>query len=511
MIEEDYIGNEPEVPGKPTSVWIDTTINPNFPHITEDLHDVDVAIVGGGMTGVMSAFLLAYAGKKVVLLEARELLSDVTGHTTAKLTYQHGLVYDYLIRAFGKDRAADYLKANQTGLRLIDATIKEFDINCDYEILDSYVYSEDESFVDAIKKEVQSAVELEIPATFEEEIPLDFRIKGAVRFPDQAKFHPRKFLIKILDQIKNQGGLIFENSRVTEIEDGPVCTVTTGLAKVYAKKVIVATHFPFYDEGKYYTKLKPQRSYVIATKLDGELPRGLFYGLEKDNFRSLRTQPIVGGEFLFIGGEPHKAGENNNIERYLNLVEFAKERFKLKSVEYHWSTQDNFPLDRIPYVGLSPKSKNVYIATGYAGWGMSGSSMAAILLTNMITEKETPWEKIFDPNRSKPNITEFVGYNLGNVSKLISGKRKKDEFQFLTEIDKNQGRVVEIEGENTAVYRDEEGNFHYFVPNCTHLGCVVGWNDAEKTWDCPCHGSRYDRFGKVIHTPAIHDLKRRHL
>lgn len=509
MLEEDYIGNEPKIPGKPTSLWIDTTINPKFPNLTEDLHEVDVAIVGGGMVGVMSGFLLALAGQKVVILESREVLADVTGHTTAKLTFQHGLIYDYLRKNFGKGSAADYLKGNQTGLRLIDATIKEYDIKCDYKTLDSFVYTEDEDILTSIKKEVEAAQELGINATFEEEIDLPFAIRGAVRFADQAQFHPRKYLFALLNIIRREGGAIYENTRVTEIEDGNICEVSTPLAKVYAKKVIVATNFPIYDEGKYFSKMEPRRSYVIATTIDQDIPLGLYYGIEKEGFRSFRSAPVNGRELFFIGGEPHKAGENDNIQRYLNLIEYAQEKFKLKTVDYHWSTQDNMPLDQVPYVGLSPDSKNVYFATGFSGWGMSSSAMSAILLTNMITGKETSWADIFSPKRAKP-IKDYLSYNFKTFKRLVSDKRKKDEFQFLTEIKEGEGRVVDVEGEKLAVFRDKEGNFHYLSPECTHKGCIVNWNNAEKTWDCPCHGSRYDRLGKVIHSPAMKDLKRRH-
>lgn len=513
MANEDYLGRNPKIPGKPTSVWLDTTTDPKFPVLSEDI-DVDVAIVGGGMVGVLSAFLLALAGKKVAILEARELLSDVTGHTTAKISTQHGLIYDYLLGTFGKEKARNYYRANQAGARLIDATIKEYKISCNYEVINSYVYTEAENELGAIKKEVEACKKIEIQASFVEEIDLPFKVLGSICFPDQAQFHPRKFLLSIVDQLKREKVAIYEKTRVSEIIDGKICEVVTPGGKVFAKKVIVATHFPIYDEGKFFTRLLPQRSYVLAAKLNQEIPQGIYYGLEGDgSFHSFRSMPLVDDRLFFIGGEPHKAGEEDGEDQYLSLLEYANKKFRVKNIEYHWSTQDNFPLDRVPYVGLSPKSQNVYIVTGFSGWGMSSSAYSAILLTNLITEKENPWGDLFDPKRSAPVMAwgKYIELNTGTLKRKIGDQRKKDQFQFLTEIPVGSGAIVEVEGEKTAVYRDEEGEFLYLYPKCVHMGCIVNWNEAEKTWDCPCHGSRYDAKGRVIHAPANENLRRRHL
>lgn len=489
--------------------WLSSIKREEHPGLSEDI-DVDVAIVGGGITGITTGFLLKKAGLKVAVLEANRLFSGTTGHTTAKLTSQHGLIYDRLIATFGEERAKQYAVANEEAIGFVEALVREKNIDCNFETLPAYIYTEDERYIERIKREVAAAETLGLSASFAEDLPLPFTVRGAVKFEGQAQFHPLKYLSALAREIPGDGSFIFENTLAVDVEDAkhPVVVTKDG-PKVTASFVVIASHFPFYDGlGLYFTKIYTDRSYVIAIEAEESLGEGVFLSAETP-VRSLRNIKDGRSELIIIGGENHKTGDQTGTNvHYRNLADFAKINFTVKKIHYRWSTQDCMTADGVPYIGfLTAKTPTILVATGYNKWGMTSGTAAARILSDLITKGESPHADVFSPQRlhlaAAPSL---VVQNLDVARKLISGKLSggaKEE-----DLKNGEAKVITAYGQKAGAYRDHEGTLHVLDITCTHLGCELVWNDAELTWDCPCHGSRFSYTGDVVEGPALRPLKR---
>ncbi|HEX8710181.1 MAG TPA: FAD-dependent oxidoreductase [Pyrinomonadaceae bacterium] len=500
-----------ELPGKPVSLWLATTPRTGFPALADNV-SVDVAILGGGIAGITAAVLLKKSGMSVAVIEAKRIAESVTGNTTAKLTSQHGLIYDQLISDFGTDGAQAYADAQEAAIARVAALVDEYRIDCDFRRTSAYVYTEAEDEVQRITDEVEAATRLGLPAAYVETTPLPFDVKAAVEFTNQARFHPRKYLLALVETLPGGGSHVFEETRALDIEEGEPCTVKTDRGTLKARHVILATHFPFYDHALYFTRMHPKRSYVLGCRLNGAPPEGM-YITPGDVTRSFRSNPADdGGEIWMVGGENHKTGQGGDTsERYRRLEVYARERFDVASIEYRWSTQDYTTVDRVPYIGKStPASKYIYVATGFGGWGMTNSTVSAMILSDLIAGRENPWSELFSPNRFKPvaSAKDFVVENVDVAKHFFGDRMGTPEAENAFDLVTGEGRVVEIEGERVALYKDEQGQVHSVSPVCTHLKCIVGWNNAEKSWDCPCHGSRFNYDGTVIQGPANEDLAR---
>jgi glycine/D-amino acid oxidase-like deaminating enzyme/nitrite reductase/ring-hydroxylating ferredoxin subunit len=497
-----------DLPGEPVSVWLATTPETDFPPLDRSL-TVDVAIVGGGLAGLTAATLLKAAGRTVAVIEARRIVHGVTGNTTAKITSLHTLIYRHLIKHFGEDRARAYGEANQTAIEQIAQLVQERNIGCDFRRTRAYTYADKESEVQKLLQEVNASLLLGLPAEFTEEVPLPYPVEGAVTFANQAQFHPRKYLLALARQLPGEGCHIFENTRTLDVDDGEPCTVTTEHGALTASAVITATNFPFGDKGLYSARLVPHRSYVLGLQLPEPLPAGLLGGMfiSSEATRSVRTQPTAGGDLLLVGGEGHRAGEGGDTAaRYLRLEEWALERFGPHRVVYRWSTQDNQTPDRVPYVGkAAPGSSNVYVATGFGGWGMTNSTVAGMLLRDLILGRDNPWAEVYDPNRLKTTgIGQVVRQGASYARHFVLDRLDSSEPES---IGPGEGGIVRGADGAVAFFRAEDGTVSRLSPVCTHMGCFVTWNGAERSWDCPCHGSRYSTTGEVIHGPAIKPLR----
>ncbi|HOF99919.1 MAG TPA: FAD-dependent oxidoreductase [Clostridia bacterium] len=493
---------------KPTSYWIASTPETGYPSLDQDLH-ADVAIVGGGIAGITTAYLLTLEGLRVAVIEADRILRGTTGHTTAKLTSQHALIYDKLIGRFGKDLALQYANANESAIRWVWKIAKEQNIDCDLSEQDAYVYTQKEENRDGIDREIEAALELGIKAEFAERIPFDIPVAGAVRFKNQAQFHPLKFLLPLAKEIENRGGRIFENSRAVELEEKekPSVAVQNG-AKVTADRVVVASHYPFINkEGLYFARIYVDRSYALGIRAKEKYPGGMYINAE-DPSRSMRSQPDGDGELILVVGEKHKTGQGvDTMLHYENLMDFADEIFTVEDIPYRWSTQDCMTLDGVPYVGRYAKDNpDVYVATGYGKWGMTNAIASAHLIRDLIVKGESPYGEIYDPSRMATGaaIGNFVVQNANVVGQLLGGKLAP--LPDDVELEKGEARVVEIDGHRAGAYRDRDGAVHVVDTTCTHLGCELNWNSAEKTWDCPCHGSRFTYEGEVVEGPANNPL-----
>ncbi len=492
------------------SYWLASTPETSYPELIEDIN-VDVVIVGGGMVGITTAYLLIKEGLKVAVVEADRILQGTTGHTTAKLTSLHDLTYDKLRRTLGEETARVYAEANEYAINFVQKMVEEKGINCDFVKSPSYVYTTQDKKIKNIEAEVEAAQSFGIKARFLEEIPLPIKIKAAVCFDDQARFHPRKFLLTLEKEIVSNGSYIFEKSRAPELVPGdPNVVVTSSGKKVAAKYVVIATHFPFYDGlGLFFTRLLPERSYVMAVQAKEKFPEGLFINAEEPT-RSLRSQPFEKGELILVAGENHITAHGRNFnQHYINLKDFAINSYTIEKIWYRWSAQDYNTLDGIPYIGrLTSNIENVFVATGFKKWGMTNSVVSGIIIRDLITKGKNSWAQAYDPSRfisSAKAAKTIVKQNLDVAKNLFKGKFA--ELPAHIEVRNGEGKVLEINGEKVGAYRDEKGTLHMIDTTCTHAGCELQWNDAELSWDCPCHGSRFTYEGDIIDGPAHNPLK----
>lgn len=504
MLAEEQKGfNRP-----PQSYWIASTTQNAYPALTENIK-VDVAIIGGGISGISCAYMLNKEGVKTVIIEADRILKGTTGHTTAKITSQHGLIYSKIKKQMSEEFARQYAEANESAIRLIEQIAKDKQIECDLISQSAYIYTLQDKYVDKINQETKAASSLGIKAQFMEEIPLPFPVKAAVRFDNQAQFHPRKFLLPLADEYMNSGGKIFEQSRVVDIEnDGPYVIITSSGNKVTAEKLIIASHYPLYNKaGLYFTRIYAERSYVVAVKAKDNYPGGMYIAAEESG-HSFRNQVSDEGELILVGGEQHKTGQGEDTrENYEALKTFSEKTFIVEDIPYRWSTQDCMTLDGLPYVGhFTSKTPNMYIATGYCKWGMTNSIAAAMILKDLIINGRSPWQDVYDPSRQTAlsSAKNFIVENLNVADKLIEGKLSQLPEQV--EVKPGEGKIIKANGQRTGVYRDEQGILHTVDTTCTHMGCELNWNSAEKSWDCPCHGSRFSYKGEVIEGPALKPL-----
>lgn len=501
----DHDVSEGGQPEDTESLWEATTPGTDYSSLTDDL-SVDVAVVGAGITGLTAAIRLAEAGRSVVVLEADRIVKGTTGKTTAKITSQHGLIYDYLRHTFGREKAYQYAQANETAIEEIAERVETEDIDCDFERTAAYTYTTSDDEVSEIEDEVEAASSLGLPASFTETTDLPFEVAGAVCFDDQAQFHPRKYLLAIAEAIEADGNHIFEETLVTDVDPGSPCRVSTTEGEVLADDVVVASHFPVFDRAGYFARLHPQRAYLLAVRVAGPVPEGMYITADDPTvtIRSFRTDDDI----VLVGGQTHTAGSGPTpAERYERSKAVAREHFTVESVEYRWSTHDHWSVDRVPFVGpIGPRAEGVYVGTGFGGWGMTGGTAAGMIVADLITEGSNPWADVFDPMRLTPMASAGgLVEHLTAVTDRFVGSRVRalaeDEVP-----EPGEATVTSQFGRPIGVYRDESGDLHAVSAVCQHMGCVVDWNDAEQTWECACHGSRYDYDGTVLRGPALTDL-----
>lgn len=488
---------------EPESMWMEDTEKTDFPRLEEHI-SADVAIVGGGISGLTIAYMLDRRGYSVAVLEADRLVRGITGHTTAKITSLHHLKYDYLSKNFGDEMARIYGESNQQAIKTIADIIERENIDCGFTYAPMYVYTQQEKKAPKIKREIRAAKKLGLPASLETTVPMPFDIEAAVKFEDQAYFHPRKYLLGLADSLSDSIE-IFEKTPVQELEGSNVVTED---GRVKAEHLVLASHFPFDDNGFYFARQFPHYSYAVAVEVENA-PEVMTSGLEKKPFHTYRPNDNL----AVIAGKGHKTGQGGETrQRYEKLVE-SGEVLDAKSVKYLWSTQDYSTIDRIPYIGRrNPFSENVYVATGYDGWGMTSGTVAGQLLTDLIDGEENEWRKLYNPNRIPPSKAagEFFKENLNAAKVMLNDWIRTREDDPLS-LEKGEAQVLKVNGDKVAAYRDKKGELHTVSAVCNHMGCIVRWNDAERTWDCPCHGSRFNYDGKVIHGPAKKDLDEKEL
>ncbi|WP_078553665.1 FAD-dependent oxidoreductase [Bacillus alkalicellulosilyticus] len=493
-------------PNAPEPYWRVSTSLPTFPHLAEDIH-VDVAVVGGGMTGITTAYLLTKQGIDVALIEADSLANGTTGHTTAKITAQHGLIYDEFIQHFGTEQARLYYEANDNAKQFITSYIEEKQLDAKVNTEDAFLFTNSEQYLSKLENEFRAYEKLGIQGGYQEKVDIPVEIKAAVRMDKQAQFHPLQYLKSLLDDIVAANGKIYENTPAVDIQDGkkPVVITKNG-SKISCNHVVCASHYPFKDgSGLYFSRLYADRSYVVAVKPEKEFSGGMYINAETPT-RSLRyTIDNNDEKLILVSGEHHKTGQGKStLEHYRALEEYAKETIGIKDISYRWSAQDLITPDKLPYVGsISTNNPNIYVAAGYRKWGMTNSTVAAHIISDIIQNKHNQYTELYSPSRfvADPSIKKFIKENVNVAKEFITGKLDLPE-KSPEDLGLDEGSIVNVNGVRCGAYKNKDGEVFVVDSTCTHMYCEVEWNSGERTWDCPCHGSRYAVDGEVIEGPA---------
>jgi glycine/D-amino acid oxidase-like deaminating enzyme/nitrite reductase/ring-hydroxylating ferredoxin subunit len=490
------------------SYWMTDAPETSFPQLAGDM-EADVAIIGGGIVGVTAARLLKNEGLRVALCEARKVGREVTGKSTAKITSQHNISYQTLQRKFGSDGARIYADANEAGLRAIRDLAARCHIDCDLETKSAYTFTRDQRHVAEIEREVELARSLGLPASLARETSLPFDILAAIRFDNQAQFHPCKYVAGLALTIPGDGCHIFEQSRVV---DWNTDRIVTAQGSVRARHVIMATHMPLGQVGSFYAEAYPHAHPVIAGRVDpARAPEGMFINIEQPRISVRTHQSGDRGMFLILAGTSFKPGHPDEERTHFEELErFGADWFGIQA-EYRWVNEDYTPMDGAPFIGRSSSHGDAYlVATGFNAWGITNGTVAAMILTDMIAGRDNEWLRLFDATRVKPIAggKEFIRGNLEVAGQLVGGylSRKRHSPDQLAP---GEAAIVKVEGENVAAFRDDDGRLHMVAAACTHMGCILGWNETDRTWDCPCHGSRFDLRGEVIHGPAVKALEKK--
>jgi len=492
-----------------SSLWLDTTERQPRAPLARDV-GVDVCVIGAGITGLSAALELRRSGASVAVLEGRFVGAGASGYNTAKLSALHGLTYAQLERRHGLDAARAYAEANQHGVERAFELAGQLDIDCDLRRKPNVTYAETAADRDRVQAEVAAAGRAGLPASLVEELDLPFEIAAAVSVAGQAQFHPVAFLEGVARELERLGVTLSEGTMAVGVDAGSPCRVRTATGHtVAAGSVVVATHLPFLDRGLYFARCHPERSYVVAAPYTGEAAGEAMYLSTESPSHSIRTHELGSGTWLLVGGESHKTGQADAQERYERLERWMLERFGVQAT-MRWATQDQMPVDGVPFIGpVDHVSANVFVATGFRKWGLAMGIAASELLAAWVEGRDHPWRSLFDTRRLR--LRAAAGSLLkenANVALRFVGDRLVKRAD-VDSIAPGQGRVVGQRLAQRAVHRDESGELHALSARCTHLGCIVNWNSGERTWDCPCHGSRFAVDGEVIMGPAVSPLERR--
>ncbi|MFN2491642.1 MAG: FAD-dependent oxidoreductase [Pyrinomonadaceae bacterium] len=498
------------------SVWMDTAQVPLEPPLTERV-TADVCIVGAGIAGMSTAYLLAREGKRVVILDDGPIGGGMTQRTTAHLVNALDDRYFELERLHGEEGSRLAAESHTAAINAIEAIVKQESIKCEFKRLDGYLFvppRDSKKILDDELEAVHRAGLTDVEKV--ERVPWDSYDTGAaLRFPQQAQFHPLKYLAGLAKAIKEKGGRIYNETHANEIEGGKTARVeTTGHGVVTADAVVVATNTPVNDLIAIHTKQAPYQTYVIGARVPkGSIPSGLYWDTP-DPYHYIRLESVGRGasayDVLIVGGEDHKTGQQDDAnKRFSALERWTTRRFPMvESIEYRWSGEVMEPIDGLAYIGRNPMDKdNVFIATGDSGNGMTHGTIAGLLLTDLILQRKNPWASLYEPSRiTLKAFPEFAKENL-NVAKQYTDLVVAGDVESVDDIQPGFGAIISRGLSKVAVYRDPGGVTHEMSAVCKHLGCIVNWNTLENTWDCPCHGSRYDAMGQVFQGPANSSLE----
>lgn len=483
------------LPSPLRSYWTMDAKGAGYPELEGSMH-AETVVIGAGIVGLTTALRLVEAGREVIVVEAMKVGRQVTGGSTAKVTAQHGLIYDHLIQTLGREKAALYAEANRAGMVEIAGWIDTLGIACDFERKPAFLYSEGSAQVAALRAEAEAAKSLGFDAEFLDRAPLPFATLGAVRFADQAQFNPVKYLDALAAAVVAKGGRIFERSRVRLVEAASRWRVVTDKGNVHAEHVVVATNLTIKSPVGMAGRTQPRMHTAMAFPIEPGRIEGMFLGIDERG-HSLRTTPGPDGPVLVALGPKFDTGHEADVAgRFAALEAWINENLTAAAPIAAWCNEDYDTEDRVPFIGEPDpeKAAGFHIATGFNAWGISNGTAGGMLIADRILGHANPWRPLYDPAR--PASKEF---NKGGDSASM--------VESIEAIAKGQGGVIERDGEKIAVWRADDGTLTELSAKCTHKGCIVSWNNAARTWDCPCHGSMFTAAGEVLHGPARTNLE----
>ncbi|HBZ94375.1 MAG TPA: FAD-dependent oxidoreductase [Pseudomonas sp.] len=485
---------------KPGCCWPASVPDIDFPSLSGHC-ECEVAVVGAGIAGLSTALALCEAGKSVVVLEARKVGRQVTGLSTAKVTTQHALIYRDLIDKAGRATAQSYADANQQALQRIADWVEQYAIDCDYQRRSAYVYAVSEQQNAALKAEAEAARSLGLQAQVLEHAPLPFATSGALEFPQQAQFNPARYLLGLAQAVQAKGGRIFEGTRATSFEHHERWQIGFEGGVLSADKLVITTHMPVKTPVDYISPTQPRCHVAIAFRPSTEdALEGMFIAADEPT-HSIRVAQDADGPLILVLGPRFNTGQDADVaQRFVELEEWARQHLPVAEAVWRWCNEDYDTPDRMAYVGEpdAEKAPGLYLATGFSAWGITNGTASGIGLAQQIISGRWPWGALFDPKRK-------AGEDLNQSS---DSHTLIDDVQALQP---GQGGVVSRGDEKLAVWRDDDGALHALSAKCTHMGCAVTWNNADRTWDCPCHGSIFEADGQVRHGPAFEPLAKRPL
>jgi glycine/D-amino acid oxidase-like deaminating enzyme/nitrite reductase/ring-hydroxylating ferredoxin subunit len=487
-------------------VWVDPAATPEVSRLDRDL-DVDVLVIGAGITGLTTALLLQREGSSVAVIERHLLARGATSHSSGHLTAALDVPYHVLVSRFGRDDARAVCAASLAAIDTIGRLSVEVGVDAGLAHLPGYRYSLRREDVAELEREAELARELGLPATLVRETPLPVPVAAAIRFDDQAMLNPVRYVAGLARAFLAGGGALYQDTAVLEIEDGEPCHVRTSRHEVRARSVVQATHVPLGRVVSVQARLAPSMSYVLSARLAQPAPVALFWDTD-DPYHYLR--PLApGSDLLIAGGRDHKTGQaGDGFLRFQQLEEHVRERgFDILQVEQRWSWEVFEPADGLPYVGRQGDG-HVFLATGYAGTGLTFGTLAAEILRDLVRGGDHPLAHVLSPSRAKPlaSSRDVLRETANNAWHLVRDRLAGPDVSSAAAIGRGEGALIELDNHRAAVHRDQAGELHVMSPVCTHMGCIVQWNAAAATWDCPCHGSRFLPGGDVLSGPAVNGL-----
>ena len=493
------------------SLWLARAAPTTYPALQDDA-DFDVAVIGGGIAGISAALLLKRDGARVAVLERGVICGGASGFTTAKVSALQETKLSEIDKLHGADGTAAYAAASLAAVAQIGELVREEGIDCGWERADAYTYAADEQQVDAVVREAHVALAAGLDVRLTSAVPLPFAVAQAVTLTGQGQLDPVRYVRGLAAVVDGDGSRVFESTAVAGVEERSPCRVRThDGATVTARDVIVATNYPLLDRGLFFARMEAARSYLVAARVRGRPTDGMLITAAQPS-RSLRSYSDGDDTWLLVGGEGHLTGSDEaQPERFDALERFAREHFDVIDVPYRWSTQDGMPTDKLPYIGpYTPASSHLFVAAGFQKWGMTNATIAAGVLADRIAGRENAYAAVFDPNRATVRSAPAVARAQIWVARHFVGDRLSPaQGGSAADVPAGESRVVRAGLGKIGVYRDAEGTAHGVSLRCTHLGCLVHFNAAERSWDCPCHGSRFDVDGSVLAGPATEPLERR--
>lgn len=489
------------------STWRHEQAPTRYPALAGDA-TVDVVVIGAGITGLTCAALLKRHGRRVAVVERDQIGSGTTGSTTAHLATYPDWGFKTVADKFGRDGLALVASSMQQGVSLIESLAAELTIDCEFHRVPGFLYAEKGYDPSEVEQEYTAARSAQLEVALTRDVPLPFAVDIGLRVPHQGRVHPMRYLRGLAEYVHDGRSAVYERTRVVDFSDGDPCVVNTTQGTLRARQIVLATHTPL-GINLLHTLIAPYRSYALTARVRKNPGDALFWDTQEP-YNYVRLHQRGAETYVIIGGQDHKTGHDSEPEAFQRLERYARDHFEIIDITERWSAQLFDPSDGVPLIGVTPGGHNVYVATGYSGDGLPFGSVAAEVLTDLVLGHQDARAELFSPSRVKPlaGAAHFVKENVDVAKRFVTDRLNAKDASSLAELPPGSGQIVQLSGKKLAVYRDDGGQLHAMQALCPHMKCVVRWNAAEKSWDCPCHGSRFEACGQPLDGPTLSPLER---